>query len=221
MEIRGLLFDMSGVLYDDSAWNRWLLQLLRRMGLHTNYDAFRVLCDHELGSAEGGDYWAELKRFLSSVGLSQAQIDEVEAAGFARWQSLQLQIRPFPGVIRTLTLLSHLGMPKGIVAHSQGGGTRLRNQLREMGLDGQFQTVESFRTNGDIQSAFQTAWEQMGLNPGYGGYVANHTSALRQAQPHCGRLIAFNTKDRDPAHHRLQRFQELIDFARSSDRMVG
>ena len=45
--IRGLLFDACNVLYDDTAWRRWLLRLLTRLGLRTEYAPFFRIFDHD------------------------------------------------------------------------------------------------------------------------------------------------------------------------------
>ena len=45
--VAAVWFDVCGVLYDDTAWRRWLLQLLSRMGLHTHYVSFYRVWDCE------------------------------------------------------------------------------------------------------------------------------------------------------------------------------
>ena len=42
-EVRGAMFDMCNVLCDETAWRRWILQLLTHMGLKTRPEClFRV-----------------------------------------------------------------------------------------------------------------------------------------------------------------------------------
>ena len=48
--IQGWIFELNGVLYDGTAWRRWLLQLLSKRGLHTHYDVFFRHWDLEFAS---------------------------------------------------------------------------------------------------------------------------------------------------------------------------
>ena len=45
--IRGLLLDACNILYDDTAWRRWLLRLLMRLGLRTEYGPFFRIFDRD------------------------------------------------------------------------------------------------------------------------------------------------------------------------------
>jgi len=67
--VSGLLFDVGGVLYDDTVWSRWLLKLLTRLGLHTSYTPFfRVWQREYLQRVTCGEleYWQALRLFLRS-----------------------------------------------------------------------------------------------------------------------------------------------------------
>src|SRR3569623_1380083 len=78
---------MGDVLYDATLWRRWLLRLLQRMGLHTQYRTFFKIWDVEfLNEVHCGrrEYSEAFQAFLLSAGLSRGQIDEVEAARQAR-----------------------------------------------------------------------------------------------------------------------------------------
>ena len=103
--IREVLFDLGGILYDDSAWRRWLLQLLGRMGLHTHYVSFYRVWDcefqPEVWSGRSG-FWPALKRFLVATGLTCGQAAEIEAGCRARFRNFEQDIRPFPSVAETL-----------------------------------------------------------------------------------------------------------------------
>lgn len=224
MEMRGLLFDMCGVLYDDSAWNRWLLQLLQRMGLHTHYDAFYALWSHEYSEPAGDDqpdYWSALRGFLKSAGLSNPQIDEVKAASYGRWIQSRSHLRLFPGVARTLTLLAQRGVPLGIVARTDHHVEEVRRRVAQLGLTGRFQSVQACGSTDQIAESFRQAWSQLHIEPNRGAYVASHPLARRYAHDHCGRIISFNTDSDSHAHHRLRRFEELTEMAEPQHRRLA
>ena len=93
--VSGILFDMCNILYDDTVWRRWVLMLLSRLGLSTNYCSFFRLWDREyLEDVHRGrrDFRQAFASFLQCAGLTPGQIDEVEAASHARrpatWRSI-------------------------------------------------------------------------------------------------------------------------------------
>ena len=97
MNVVGLIFDAEDVLYDSTVWRRWLLQLLVRMGLQTDYRSFYCAWEREyLDEVNCGrrEYWEALCDYLQSAGLLPGQLDEVMAAGQAR--SRQIQQQSFP-----------------------------------------------------------------------------------------------------------------------------
>ena len=73
-----LLLELCGVLYDDSCWRRWMLQLLTRMGLQTHYAAFFQVWEQEhfnrVCAGEVG-YWEAMRSLLRSVGLPPGRVD--------------------------------------------------------------------------------------------------------------------------------------------------
>ena len=135
--IRQFLFDLGGVLYDDSAWRRWLLHLVAHMGLHTSYSAFFRVWDREFQEdvwrGKFG-FWPALKRFLMTAGLSPGQVDEVEAACRARFRQFDQDIRPFPSVAATLHRISASGCAATVVSHAPLSVDEVSARLAELGL---------------------------------------------------------------------------------------
>ena len=100
-----LLLELCGVLYDDSCWRRWMLQLLTRMGVQTHYAAFFQVWEQEhfsrVCAGEVG-YWEAMRQYLCCIGLPGGRVDEACAAGQSRRRQWERVIRPLPGVVRTL-----------------------------------------------------------------------------------------------------------------------
>src|SRR4051812_16775933 len=70
--LSALVLDLDHVLYDASPWQRWLLQLLNRIGLHTHYQVFfRAFERDHLQSVYcgQGDYWSALRAYLLATGM--------------------------------------------------------------------------------------------------------------------------------------------------------
>ena len=81
--VRGLLLDACNILYDDTDWRRWLLRLLLRLGLRTEYGPFFRIFDRDyLDAVYRGErpFSDALDAFLISAGLSAGQAEEVHRA---------------------------------------------------------------------------------------------------------------------------------------------
>src|SRR5208283_5048170 len=81
--VSGLLLDAGNILYDDTAWRRWLLRLLMRLGLRTEYGPFFRVFDRDYLDAvfRGQRPFSDaLDAFLIAAGLSAGQAEEVHHA---------------------------------------------------------------------------------------------------------------------------------------------
>ncbi len=148
---RSLLICPSGVLYDDTLWWRWLLQLTARMGLHTHRDAFWQVWRRDYYDAvcQGErTYWDALQHFLLAAGLGRGQIDEVCAAGRPRWRLFDEQLRPFPHVPAALAALRQAGYAINVLAHSPEHGDQLAARYQQMGIGAYVESVVTSRDLG-------------------------------------------------------------------------
>src|SRR5262249_9401208 len=78
--VRGWIFDMGDVLYDATAWRRWLCALLNHLGVDHDYAQLFGTWDREyLDAVHRGewDYQEAFIAFLAELGLTSADVDEV------------------------------------------------------------------------------------------------------------------------------------------------
>ena len=215
--IRGLLFDMGDVLHDATLWRRWLLQLLARMGLHTSYRLFYHVCDHEyLADVHRGrrDFHEALGDFLLAVGLSPAQIDEVQAACQAKRREWENTARLLPGVKPTLTRLHAAGYVLGVLSDSEHASPVLAEWLDRFGVGGLFTAVVSSIDLGQTKPhaiGYRTALEKMGLPPEQAIFVGHDTDELAGAARVGMETVAFNFDPDAKADVFIARFEELLD----------
>ncbi len=216
-QVRGVLLDMGNVLYDDTLWRRWLLQLLSHLGLHTQYRClFRIWDRDYLAEVHRGqrEFCEAFRAFLLSLGLSRSQIDEVEAACRARRHQSQAAARPLPGVKTTLERLDQSGLTLGVLTNSERPAPVLRQQLDRFGVGQLLATVVSSidlkRTMPD-PACYLTAAKAIRIRPEHVAFVGHDTAELSGAAAVGMPTIAFNFDPDARADVYLARFEELLN----------
>ncbi len=217
--VSGLLFDACDVLYDDTAWRRWLLRVLSRLGLHTNYRSFYHVWKHDfLDDVYRGrrEFSEAFQAFLLSAGLSRAQVDEVQAACQARRSQWEATARPLPGVKSTLNRLRAAGVAMGVLSDSEHPATMLTERLERIGLGGLFKAVVSSidleRTKPD-PICYRTALRAMSLSAHEVAFVGHDTEELAGAANVGMPTVAVNYDPDAQADALIARFEELIGLA--------
>lgn len=146
--LSAVVFDLSNVLYDATVWQRWLLQLLNRFGVHTHFDAFFCVFEHDyLPAVYRGerDFWDALRDFLIAVGISKGRLEEILAAAHGKHREWWDEVRPFPGVAATLAQLAARGIRLALLANSGAPATQLVERLKRLGIAQRFDVVLSSR----------------------------------------------------------------------------
>ncbi len=215
--IGGLLIDLCGVLYDDSVWRRWLLKLVQHVGLHTTYTPFFRIWQLEfLDRVRTGelDYWDALRLFLRSAGLSSGQIDEVEAAGHARYRQCEDEILPLPGVVQVLTRLNELGIHLTLLSSAFFDLEEVHKRLERLSLIPYFQnalSVPDLWRRYPGRSVFDVAVELTGLTCRQVGFVGRDTTMLAAAGDSGVRRIAVNYEEDAVADVLIGSIDQLLD----------
>lgn len=213
--LQGLIFDMADVLYDATAWRRWLLQLLPRLGVSADYHTFYRAWDRDyLVEVQCGrrEFHEAFQAFLFAQGLSWAQIDEVEAAAHIRRVELEREVRPLPCVAATLGQLCAAGLKLVVLTNAAVPAAELQKILERLGLADRFSAVWS---SFDLEAAkpaavcYQAALDSLRLPARQAAYVGHQSLALAGAQRVGLRTIAFNHEPAARADIYLQRFSDL------------
>lgn len=217
--VAGVLFDLGGVLYDDTAWQRWVFRLLGRIGLHTHYACFFRIFERDfLPDVHRGQrsFCDAFRTFLASAGLSAGQIEEMLAASEHRRQELENDARPLPGVRHTLLALERAGLTLGVVTNSASPADALRQRLARSGIDRFFTSVTSSRDLGsttDEPAIWQAAVASLGLPPEQLLFVGHDLHDLDAAAAAGLATVAFNPDCDVHADTELDRFEQLLDLA--------
>lgn len=220
--LTSLVFDLGNVLYDASAWQRWLLQLLNRIGLHTHYEAFfRVFERDYLEAVYRGEreYWDALREFLFAVGLSRGRVEEVLAAGHGKYRELWDDVRPLPGVAATLAQLGSRGVRLGVLCNAGCSAERLTAKLERLGLAKRFAVVLSSH---DLHAAkpaaecYLAAISALDAPAESTGFVGHETLDLAGAGLAGMITFAVNHTADAQADVYLERFDQLLQLVTTS-----
>lgn len=196
--VRGLVFDMGDVLYDASAWRRWLARLLGRLGVNIDRNMlFRIWDQQYLDAVHRGMrlYHEAFAAFLHQLGLTSGQVDEVLAASWARKREFESQVLPMAGVLPALAELAAMGMRLGALSDSEHPAAQLRRLLARLGLETYFSSVVSSRDLGETKPApacYQASLAALGLSPPEAAFVGHDSIELAGAARLGMATIAFN-----------------------------
>jgi HAD superfamily hydrolase (TIGR01509 family) len=217
-KICAVVFEPDNVLYDASHWQRWLWQLLSRLGVQRDFAGFRRIWQRGyLVEAQRGtrDFADAFRAFLADWGLSPGQINEVEAASIAKRREAFQNVRPLPGVVKTLATLNESGITLATLANSELTATELRDRINRLGLGGRFQTVLSSHDLGSVKPApncYQTVLDALRMAPDSVLYVGCLADELSGATAIGLRTAAINADSDAVADHSCQRFDDLVSL---------
>lgn len=215
---KALLFELADVLYETTVWRRWLLRLLTRMGLSTNYQTFFDHWDRLfLGEINSGRRTMRdaLATFLLSEGLAPTLVDEIVSAAGAQYKAIESEPRLLPGVAATLSYLSSRGLPLAISADCDQTAEQVRDKLKKLGVAGQFRQVISSR---DLRCAkpesvcYLAAVTALGLTPHNVVFVGCRSAHLAGATAVGLGTVSIGGAAGASADHRLTRFDQLLDL---------
>jgi len=216
--VEGLLLDTCDTLYDATGWQRWLLQVLRRLGLHTHYRClFHVWEKDYLDAVYCGqrDPCDALRSFLQALGLGRGQIEEVATTCQARRLRWEAETRLLPGVKNALREIASAGIPLAIVSDTEHSSHILRERLEKMGLQNTLNAVVTSRDLGCTKPdplCYETALKALGLHACQAAFVGHDGEELAGAARLGMQTIAFNPTEDVEANILITRFAELADL---------
>jgi putative hydrolase of the HAD superfamily len=211
-----LLFACDNVLYDATVWERWLVKLLKHVGVPIDQESFgrqweqEFLADIQCGRREFDEAFRD---YLRQLGLSRGLIDEVAAASQGRRHQYLRETRPMPHIRQTIVALAKVGFSLGLLADSELTVAELEQHLTRLGFGGQFQfvlaSVELGHTKAEPEG-YRAAAVRFGTPPERIAFIGNHPQHLSAAARLGMPTIAFNYDDQARADLYLSKFDELM-----------
>jgi FMN phosphatase YigB (HAD superfamily) len=221
--IRALVFDMDDVLYDATVWQRWLAQLLGRLGKRIDYHEFFQTWERDYHAAAcRGEFDMDhaLRSFLHSQGFCRGMIDEVAAASQTQRRELTATIRLLPGVRSTLKRLKERGLKLAVVANVPLTTTEATQRLRKLGLSGTFAAVVTsfeLRQTMPDELPYRTVLDALQTLPAETAMISHDETGLLGARRAGMNTIAFNFDAPVEAAIHLQRIEELYPLIAGAD----
>ena len=218
VRIQGWIFELNNVLYDATAWRRWLLQLLSKMGLYTHYDVFFRVWDHEFArDVHTGhrSFRDAIEALLISTGMPAAKIQEVIPALRAQHKKLSADQRAIPGVVETLRALSIAGTRLGVSADTELKGDEVRLQLRTLGLG---HLLDAVVTSSDLgrakpdPEAYTSVLSSMDLPLSAVVFVGHDPDHISGAHQLGLRTVALDCPPMIEATWHIERVSELLEI---------
>ena len=215
--VRGLLFDFGGILYDDTVWRRWLLRLLRHVGLHTHYSSFYHVWDRDFAAdvyCGRRSFCDAFAGFLRTAGMPCGLIDEVLAACRGLRRELDESIRPLPGVRCTLGRLARMNLVFGILSDTELTADQLQARLAGFAPFLEFRAVVSSFDLGRTKphpECYRAALAQMELDAAEVAFVGHDAAELAGARAVGMSTIALSDSPDAEADLHLDRFDQLAD----------
>ncbi len=213
--LAGIMLDVPDVLYDATLWQRWLFQLLVRMGAATNYAEFVLTWGDRLVDVHRGrrEYTEALQSFLLELGLSWAQVDEIEAASRIQRRSLELDVRPLPGATRVIEELNRRKIPLVAWADTPHSAAKWAERLEHIVPRARFHAVlTSFELEctQPAELCYRAALDVLGKPAEQILYLGHDTQHLAAAARAGMRTAAVNFAPSAQANHLLMRMDELV-----------
>ena len=211
-----LLLACDNVLYDATVWERWLVKLLKHVGVPIDQESFarqweqEFLPDIHCGRREFDEAFRD---FLRQLGLSRGLIDEVAAASQGRRHQYLRETRPLPHIRHTIVALAQAGLALGLLADSELSAAELEGHLTRLGFGGRFSfvlsSVELGHTKAETEG-YRAAAARFGKSAERIAFIGNHPQHLGAAARYGMPTIAFNYDDQARADLYLRQFDELI-----------
>jgi HAD superfamily hydrolase (TIGR01493 family) len=216
--VRGVAFDVAGVLYDATLWRRWLLRLVNGLGFQAEYHAFfrRWESDYlALVHCGRREHDEALESFLLASGLSWAQIDEVEAASRTQREQLEFDVRALPGAAKTICRLAGSGLSLLAWVDAPYPAARAVELLERLGVARHFQAALTSCDLGIVQPApecYRSMVERLRLPAHELAFVSQDAAHLAGAKTAGLRTVAVNSECPMAAESSLTRIEDLCDL---------
>lgn len=216
LQCRGIIFDVGDILYDASAWRRWLTNRLVADGVRISYPELVERWEAQLVDVYRGraEYWDRFAALLDEVALEQSRREAVASEARRMADDVQVDRQPMTGVPETLERLKAVGLRLAALSDTESGEERVRALLRQIGIEQYFDAVVTSADIGLVKpdtGAYRAAADALGLAAEDCAFVGHDIDELEGALSAGITAVAFNYHPDAPADVYIDDFTELLD----------
>jgi putative hydrolase of the HAD superfamily len=212
----GIIFDVGDILYDASAWRRWLTDTLQVEGVDVTYQQLverweALLVDVYCGRAA---YWDRFDALVLNLGLAEDRAPAIRDAAQQKAGKVQKDRSPMPGVPDTLRRLNEQGVKLGALSDTESGESKVRSLLKQLGIENYFDAVVTSVDIGIAKpdpKAYVAAALALKSDVEHCAFVGHDIDELEGSQQAGLYSIAYNYHPDAPADVYLEHFSELVD----------
>lgn len=219
--LRGAIFDVGDIVYDATAWRRWLADRLAQLGADIDYPRLKAGWEAALVPVYLGeqDYWAAFAGYIGGLGEQGLDTKNLNLEGLAdearqKGAECSAAHEPFPGVAEGLKRLRAGGIAVAALSDTESPRARVEAKLTRFGLDGLFNAIVTsvdIRAVKPMPEAFSAALAALGLQTADCAFVAHDVDELQGSTEFGLYTIAFNYTPGAPADFHAEAFSEVVD----------
>ena len=220
-KLSALIFDVGDILFDATAWRRWLAEELSRRGNNVTYPELVSAWEGLLFEVYKGreDYWIAFTKLMQHFGVAQPDIADIKQLAKQKGKSVQQDRTPMPQVPETLKRLHERGITLVALSDTESGETGVRKILNQLGIQQYFTAVAASFDIGHAKpepEAFDYAIKATGVAKAECGFVAHDIDELEGSQKHDLFAIGYNYHPDAPADVFIENFSELLEIVNGS-----
>lgn len=210
----GLILDVGDILYDASAWRRWLTDALRADGVAVSFEELverweALLVDVYRRRAA---YWDRFDQLLEDLDVPEARRPALRQAAERMAAAVQVDRVPMDGASAALAALRDAGVRLAALSDTESGEGKVRQTLRQLDLERFFDAVVTSADIGHVKpepAAYRAAAAAIEVSVPSCAFVGHDVDELEGAQQSGMYAIAYNYTPGAPADVYVDHFSEL------------
>ncbi len=214
-----VIFDMGDILYDATAWRRWLHHYFHERGLlkipyHVLFDIWdeKYLADIHKNILE---YKTGFKQFLDYLEIPQPEQQKLLQINWEIKKKLESETKPFSDVPPTLQKIKQNGIKNAVLSDTELSAVQVNAILERFAIDCYFDYIfvssEMGHRKPEVE-AFEYCLQHAGFGKKEAVFVAHDRDELHGASAFGLTTIAFNYREPVEANYKIKSFSNILEI---------
>lgn len=205
---KGIIFDMGGIIFDDTKWSKWLKEKIKH---HNWEDISKKWSEKKIPVYKGEkDYFDAYKEFLNEINIEDKEEFFKESLLIKKYIEESEGI--FEEVEHTLKKLKDKGMKLSILTDTEHTSEKVRDRLEKWGINKFIDEVITSKDIGHVKperEAYQKVAERLGINNEELVFVGHDEDELEGANNAGIECIVYNSKSKGNGLF-IENFSDLL-----------